>query len=190
MVFSEISQNSQENTCARVSFLIKLQAACIFIKKRLWHRCFPVSFAKLLRTPFLTEHLQWLLLKCILLWRNLKKISKISLFTDYITKWFDVADTVRQLLVPFLENEDQKKWAPGGVKGGRRQRVSVTDMSPGRLTMLQMFPQGGLLGSFSKKLCKIKYCFEGSVSNVDLGLFYPNNRCLVLWHFGLVKSLE
>ena len=25
-VFSEISQNSQENTCARVSFLIKLQA--------------------------------------------------------------------------------------------------------------------------------------------------------------------
>ena len=33
-VFLEISQNSQENTCARVSFLIKLQAlACSFIKK-------------------------------------------------------------------------------------------------------------------------------------------------------------
>ena len=32
------------------------------IKKRLWHRCFPVNFAKFLRTPFLTEHLQWLLL--------------------------------------------------------------------------------------------------------------------------------
>ena len=27
-VFLEISQNSQENTCARVSFLIKLQASC------------------------------------------------------------------------------------------------------------------------------------------------------------------
>ena len=26
----EISQNSQENTCARVSFLIKLQAASVF----------------------------------------------------------------------------------------------------------------------------------------------------------------
>ena len=123
--------------------------------------------------------------------KYLKKNSKISLLTDYITKWFDVADTVRQLLVPFLKNEDQKKWAPGGgVKGGRRQRVSVTDISPGRLTMLQMFPQGGLLCSFSKKLCKIKYCFDASISNVDLGLFYPNNRCLVLWHFGLVKSLE
>ena len=34
-VFLKISQNSQENTCARVSFLIKLQVeACNFIKKR------------------------------------------------------------------------------------------------------------------------------------------------------------
>ena len=55
-VFLEISQNSQENTCARVSFLIK----------RLWHRCFPMNFAKFLRTPFLTEHLRWLLLTLIL----------------------------------------------------------------------------------------------------------------------------
>ena len=39
----EISQDSQENTCAIVSLL----------KKKLWHRCFPVSFAKFLRTPFL-----------------------------------------------------------------------------------------------------------------------------------------
>ena len=61
-VFLEISKNSQENTCAKVSFLIKLQAYCNFIKKRLWHRCFPVNFAKFLRTPFLTKHLRWLLL--------------------------------------------------------------------------------------------------------------------------------
>ena len=34
-VFLEISQNSQENTCARVSFLIKLQAApATLLKKR------------------------------------------------------------------------------------------------------------------------------------------------------------
>ena len=32
------------------------------LKKRLWHRCFPVNFTKFLRTSFLTEHLQWLLL--------------------------------------------------------------------------------------------------------------------------------
>ena len=30
------------------------------LKKRPWHRCFPVNFAKFLRTPFLTEHLCWL----------------------------------------------------------------------------------------------------------------------------------
>ena len=47
-------ENSQDNTCARVSFLIKVQArpATLF-KKCLWHGFFPVSFAKFLRTPFL-----------------------------------------------------------------------------------------------------------------------------------------
>ena len=47
-LFLEISQNSQENTGARVSFLSK---------KRPWHRCFPINFKKFLRTPFFTEHL-------------------------------------------------------------------------------------------------------------------------------------
>ena len=32
------------------------------LKKRLWHRCFPVNFDKFLRTPFFIEHLWWLLL--------------------------------------------------------------------------------------------------------------------------------
>ena len=50
-VFLEISQNSQESTCARDSFLIKLQAT--LLKKSLWHRSFPVNFAKFLRTAFL-----------------------------------------------------------------------------------------------------------------------------------------
>ena len=30
-------------------------------KKRLWHRCPPVSFTKFLRAPFVTENLRWLL---------------------------------------------------------------------------------------------------------------------------------
>ena len=54
-VFLEISQNSQEYTCARVSFFNKvagLRPGNLF-KKRLWHRCFPVNFVKLLRTPLL-----------------------------------------------------------------------------------------------------------------------------------------
>ena len=50
----ETLQNSQENICTRVSFLIKLQVlSATLSKKRLWHRCFLVYFAKHLpyRTP-------------------------------------------------------------------------------------------------------------------------------------------
>ena len=43
---SKISQNSQENTCARVSFLATL------LKKRLRHKFSPVNFVKFLRKPF------------------------------------------------------------------------------------------------------------------------------------------
>ena len=40
----ETSQNSQENSCARASFLIKLQVVpATLLKKRLWRRCFPVN---------------------------------------------------------------------------------------------------------------------------------------------------
>ena len=56
-VFFKMLQNSQESTYARVSFLITLQALGLrpvaLLKKRLWHRCFPVNFATFLRTPFL-----------------------------------------------------------------------------------------------------------------------------------------
>ena len=52
-VFLEISQNSQENSCARISFLIKLQAwLATLLKKRLWQRCLPVNFTEFLRTTF------------------------------------------------------------------------------------------------------------------------------------------
>ena len=66
-VFFKISQNSQENACGRVPFLIKMQAApATLLKKRLWHKRFPVNFAKFLRTPFFTEHLSTTASKSIL----------------------------------------------------------------------------------------------------------------------------
>ena len=39
----------------------------IFIKRRLQHRCFPVKFAKFLRTPFFREHSggSFLLMSCL-----------------------------------------------------------------------------------------------------------------------------
>ena len=57
MAFLEISQNSQENTCGRD----RLRPANLF-KKSLWQRCFPVNLTEFLRTPFLIEHLRWLLM--------------------------------------------------------------------------------------------------------------------------------
>ena len=55
-VFLEISQNSQENTCARASFLIKLQA-CSFIKKETLAQAFLCEFCEISKNIFFTEHL-------------------------------------------------------------------------------------------------------------------------------------
>ena len=44
------------------SLLVADLRPATLLKKRRWHRCFPMNFAKFLRTPFLTEHLWWLLL--------------------------------------------------------------------------------------------------------------------------------
>ena len=60
-VFLKISQNSQENTCASLFFNLSF----FILKKRLQRSCFPVNFAKFLKTPFFIGHLQWLLLSRI-----------------------------------------------------------------------------------------------------------------------------
>ena len=65
-MFLEISENSREKTCARVSFLITLQASGLrpetLFKKRLWHGCFPVNCAEFLRTSFFQSASERLLL--------------------------------------------------------------------------------------------------------------------------------
>ena len=68
-VFLEIWQNLQEKICARVSFLLK---------KRLWHRSFPVNFVKFLRIPFLHNTSGQLLLRNSIFWRfNSRKLPTI-----------------------------------------------------------------------------------------------------------------
>ena len=49
----------------KVFLEIDLRPATL-LKKRLWHRCFLVNFAKFLRIPFVTEHLWWLLLHLLI----------------------------------------------------------------------------------------------------------------------------
>ena len=85
------------------------------LKKRLWHRCFlPVHFVKFLRTPFLPEHLWWLLLWVVL---------SIILFTHGL--WTKVLLFYRRVLPlqlnwifivhldvpsPFLWRTPKEKW--------------------------------------------------------------------------------
>ena len=54
---------SRKHPCQSLFFskVVGLRPATL-LKIRLWHRCFPVNFAKFLRTPLLTEHLRWLLM--------------------------------------------------------------------------------------------------------------------------------
>ena len=58
-VFLRISQNSQENACARLSFVIKLQAeTCIFIKRETLAQVFSYEFYKIFKNTFFTEHIE------------------------------------------------------------------------------------------------------------------------------------
>ena len=61
-VFLEISQNSQENACARVCFLIKLQV-CNFIKRETLAQVFACEFYEFSKNTFFTEHL-WMAASC------------------------------------------------------------------------------------------------------------------------------
>ena len=56
-MFLEISQNSHENTCARVSFLIKLPKTWDFIKKETLAQVFSREFCEIPKKTFFTEHL-------------------------------------------------------------------------------------------------------------------------------------
>ena len=57
------------------------------LKKRFWHRCFPVNFAKFLRTPSPTEHLRWLLISIyeINKFQSNKSIFLFSLVASFVT---------------------------------------------------------------------------------------------------------
>ena len=56
-VLIEISQNSPENTCARASFLIKLQTkAYNFIKKETLAQVFSCKFCEISKNTFFKEH--------------------------------------------------------------------------------------------------------------------------------------
>ena len=73
-----------KHLCQRFVFNKVAGRACNFIKKKIWQRFFPVNFEKLLRTPFLTEHLWWLLLSIPL---DIKFLTNVRLFKVKTNHW-------------------------------------------------------------------------------------------------------
>ena len=63
-VLRNLAKFTGKHLCQRLFFnkVAGLRLATL-LKNSLWHRCFPVNFAKFLRTSFFTEHLRWLLLE-------------------------------------------------------------------------------------------------------------------------------
>ena len=83
-VFLEISQNSPENTCARVSFLIKLRAsACNFIKKEALAQVFFCEFYEICENTFSYKTTP---VAASFLNTSLVSISVFSLYEDILTK--------------------------------------------------------------------------------------------------------
>ena len=80
----------------------QLKGFIIPFKKSLWHRCFPVSFAKFLRTPFFIEHLRWLLLQ--LIWKGkdhqfqFKKLP-FEIITRQLKKYWGLTSSHRRCSV-------------------------------------------------------------------------------------------
>ena len=75
-------------------------AAATLLKKRLWHRCFPVNFEKFQRTPSLQNTSWWLLLS--MHWCKSQTLQKFP--QDKKKRWigFSTFDSVLFLVQQFL----------------------------------------------------------------------------------------
>ena len=97
------------------------------LKKRLWHRCFPVKFAKFLRTPFLTEHLQWLLLKAPN-FISVARFCAVQNTSNYLEK--------AHLRKPFLQNSGCFQMSVTFLKKGKTETIFHTSSELNTLEIL------------------------------------------------------
>ena len=63
--FLKILQNSEENSCARASFLIKLQTSDNFIQKEALAHLLSYEFGEIFMKTFFIEHFRWLLFEYV-----------------------------------------------------------------------------------------------------------------------------
>ena len=81
-VFLDILKNSRENTCARVSFFIKLQALAFnFIKKETLAQVFSCEFCEISKSTFLQSNSGRLLLytRMVQLWKMWKDANQLRM---------------------------------------------------------------------------------------------------------------
>ena len=81
--------------------------AATLLKKGLWYRCFPVNFAKFLRTPSLIEHLWWLLLQGFMfVSKSLRLLGGWTWFVNYLFFSLSNKNTIEWLLWLSSEPKD------------------------------------------------------------------------------------
>ena len=71
------------------------------LKKRLWHRCFPVRFVKFLRTTFYIEHFWWLLLALI---------TSLNLRANFAFVVFDGRGALLQIWTMPMKTLEQRQY--------------------------------------------------------------------------------
>ena len=92
-LFLKISYKLQENTCVRISFLIKLQAeTCIFIKKETVTQVFSCEFCEIFKNIFSIEHLRTavsdFLFQCFtVIFSNMSKVILTLKFQTVLNKF-------------------------------------------------------------------------------------------------------
>ena len=88
----KILQNSLENTCVRVSFLIKLQAlTCNFIKKEALAQVFFCEFYEIFKNTFFTEHPRATASLTLLFFATVsvlyRCLNRLAVFFDFLVKY-------------------------------------------------------------------------------------------------------
>ena len=115
-VLKEFANFTGKHRCWSL-FLIKLQAN--FIKKRLQHRCFPVKFAKFLKTPVSKNIWEQLLLHC-------QRLILLHYFHQKIFQQEMVISKKRNFFVKTLDF--LPPWKPGLYKSPFTFRKSIAKL--------------------------------------------------------------
>ena len=170
-MFSEISQNSQENTCTRASFLIKLQvSAWNFIKKEALTQAFSCEFCGILKNSFFIEHLRWLHLPPVALWEEVYitflRHAQLHERTgyDFVYEWVNSIDVLyhNSVLSVFGTRKIPSWSVPPAVNSPDQIPSNLTLTQTLTLTHVGIHRRGGIdQGEFSgHRFIKMVYLFN------------------------------